>query len=113
MNLRILIHHDQILNTGKLGWARYTVLSSLLLLLVVLAVTNYWEALLLLPFAIGVLKRDWRTHIWLCFVLLFYFLLNVNQLAAAPGMPGYIQGFLIVTLFTASMLFCRWAKPAH
>jgi len=116
LNLRTLIHNDQLRNTGKTGWARYAVLSSFFLLLAALAlansVTGYLAALLLLPFAIGVLKRDWRSHIWLCFVLLFYFMFNVNQLAAAPGVLAYVQGFLIVTLFTAAMFYCRWSKAA-
>lgn len=111
MNLRILLHYDQIRNAGKVGWARYVVLSSLLLLLLALLLAaNYWQTMLLLPFAVGVLRRDWRMHIWLCFTLLFYFLLNVNQLAAAPGVLVYAQGFLIATLFMAAMLYCRWSK---
>jgi hypothetical protein len=111
LNLRILLHYDQIRNAGKVGWARYVVLLSLsFLLLVFLMAMHYWQALLLLPFAVGVLQRDWRTHIWLCFILLFYFLLNIDQLAAAPDALAYAEGFLIATLFTAAMLYCRWSK---
>jgi len=110
LSLRILIHYDQIQNTGKLGWARYAVLASFFLLLVALAVTNYVAALLLLPFVYGVLTRNWRVHIWLCFFLLFYFLFIVNKLAAAPDWLGYSEGVLIITLFVAAMLYCRWSK---
>lgn len=110
MNLRILIHHDRMLNVGKAGWARYTVLASFFLLLLALLAINHLAALLLLPFAYGVLARSWRTHIWLCFVLLFYFLFMINKLAASPDWLGYVASLLIVTLFTAAMFYCRWVK---
>ena len=110
MNLRILIHYDQIRNTGKSGWARYAVLASFFMLLLALAGINYLAALLLLPFAYGVLTRSWRTHIWLCFVLLFYFLFMVNNLAASPNWLDYSAVVLIVILFIAAMLYCRWVK---
>jgi uncharacterized membrane protein len=113
MNLRILVHYDRILNAGKSGWARYMVLASFFLLLpVLLLAKNYLAALLLLPFAYGVLTRNWRTHIWLCFLLLFYFLYVVNKLAAAPHWLDYAAGFLIVMLFVAAMFYCRWVKEA-
>ena len=110
MNLRILVHYDRILNVGKLGWSRYTVLASLLLLLLALVASHYLAALLLLPFAYGVLIRNWRAHIWLCFVLLFYFLVGINRLAHQPGWLDVMVVTLTAILFVAAMLYCRWSK---
>ena len=101
------------LRTGRLGWARYTVLASLLLLLLALALgKSYLAVLLLLPFAYGVAVQNWRSHIWLCFVLLFYFLVGINRLAHQVSALGIAVVILTVVLFIAAMLYCRWSKAA-
>lgn len=96
--------------------ARYGVVASFVLLLLLLLASRSWSALPLLIFAWGIWHQDWRIHIWLCFVLLFYFLIVINQLAQAPGAwTSWIECGLIVILFTSAMLYCRWVKavPAN
>jgi len=100
------------LNTPrKTLFARYTVLASFALLWLVLVASLSWSALPLLIFAWGIWREDWRTHIWLCFVLLFYFLVVINQLAQTPAAwASWLECGLIVILFTGAMLYCRWVK---
>jgi uncharacterized membrane protein len=62
--------------------------------------------LMMLP---GMLKNHYRSYIWLCFVLLFYFMTAVIQ-AFAPEY-GWFPKFevaLIVLLFISAMMFSRW-----
>lgn len=95
----------------KLLFSRYSVLASFVLLLLVLVASRSWSVLPLLVFAWGLWRQDWRTHIWLCFVLLFYFLVVINQLAQTPtGGMSWLECALIVILFTSAMLYCRWVK---
>lgn len=97
--------------TRKVELARRTVLAGFVLLLLLLLVTRTLAALPLFLFAWGIWRRDWRTHIWLCFVLLFYFLVVINQLAQQPfAWIGWAECVLVVTLFTSAMLYCRWVK---
>ncbi|TNF32913.1 MAG: DUF2069 domain-containing protein [Gammaproteobacteria bacterium] len=65
----------------------------------------------LLVFLPGMLRRNFRSFIWLCFVLLFYFLKIVWDLGAAQVL--WIDQCLLavlVPLYTASMLFVRWHR---
>jgi uncharacterized membrane protein len=95
----------------KVELARRTVLTGFVGLLLLLLATRPLAALPLLLFARGVWCRDWRTHIWLCFVLLFYFLVVINQLAQSPAAwLGWVECALVVALFTSAMLYCRWVK---
>jgi uncharacterized membrane protein len=95
-------------------FARYAVLASFGLLLLILAASLSWSALPLLIFAWGIWRQDWRTHIWLCFVLLFYFLVVINQLAQNPAAwSSWLECGLIVILFTGAMLYCRWVKRVN
>ena len=71
----------------------------------------FWAAKLLplLIFLPGVLGGRLRSHIWLCFVCLLYFIRLVEHLFADPHNPLNIAGMLaVVTLFNAAMLFVRW-----
>jgi len=70
-----------------------------------------WLALLapLLIFVPGLVRDRLRTYIWLCFVLLLYFMRLVVALFAQPADPLYIIGMVaVVALFTSSMLYVRW-----
>ena len=53
-----------------------------------------------------------RSHAWLCFMLLLYF--NEAVLAAATNPEtrvfGLIYALLVVVLFTAAMMYARWAS---
>jgi uncharacterized membrane protein len=91
--------------------ARNVVLVTYTLLLLELAWSNYLSAIPLLLFIIGIVKQSWRSHIWLCFLLLWYFLGNIDNLFRQEDVIlNSIELVLIVTLFIASMLYCRWSK---
>lgn len=62
--------------------------------------------LLVLP---GLLRKTARSGIWLCFMILFHFLVAINQLAVSQHVLFYsAMTGLILSLFTASLLFARW-----
>lgn len=66
--------------------------------------------LLVLP---GLLKRHYRSGIWLCFMILFHFLLAVDNVVMSGHAAFYsCMAALIVLLFIASMLFARWQARA-
>ena len=70
-----------------------------------------WLAVLL-PLAIflpGMLKDNLRSFIWLCFVLLLYFMRLVVSLFEHPTAPLSVIGMLaVVVLFISAMLYVRW-----
>lgn len=106
--------------------AQYIVLSSLLGLLGLFMLWNLWinpptavpplialaiQSLPLLAFVPGIISGSARSMIWLCFVLLLYFIVAVPHLfIAATLMFGIIEVTLISVLFIAAMLFARWRK---
>lgn len=70
-----------------------------------------WLAVLLplLIFLPGLLDDRLRSYLWLCFVLLLYFMRLVVALFAAPGSPVAIVGMIaVVTLFISAMMYVRW-----
>lgn len=113
-------------NTARTG--QVYIISSVLLALLLLALfaehlwlrpTLQWPVLLvqLLPLAL-VLPGWWRgtarAGIWLCFVLLFYFLLFISWVT----LPGYRiahvgMTLLSVVLFSTALLFSRWQAQAE
>lgn len=64
--------------------------------------------LVLLAFLPGIMKRNLRSHIWLTFVLLFYFLGAVSTAFACTSVLSVVEVLLIVELFIAAMLYVRW-----
>ncbi len=68
-----------------------------------------FQTSLLILFIPGVWKRHPRSHAWLCFVSLFYFMQGTTQ-AFVPGHEafGWILAILSMTLFCAAMMFSRW-----
>lgn len=63
----------------------------------------------LLVFFPGVFRDRPRTYIWLCFVILLYFLTVVLRLFYNPADPVAWAAMVgIVTSFVAAMLFARW-----
>ena len=69
------------------------------------------QTLPLLLFLPGLLRSWWKTYLWLCFMLLLYFLIIMDSLFSASG--GVLQGaqlLLLVVLFTAATLFARWRQ---
>lgn len=59
----------------------------------------------------GVLKGQWRAHIWLSFISLFYFLVGcLATFASNAPLEGLVLLVASVTLFISSMLFARWSR---
>lgn len=70
-----------------------------------------WMAVVLplVIFLPGMLQDQLRSYIWLCFVLLLYFMRLVVALFESPGSPMAITGMTaVVTLFVAAMMYVRW-----
>ncbi len=73
----------------------------------------WWLHMLpLLMFVIGLLKQNVRTYVWLCFVMLGYFLLAVQNVFARQTVLAMIEVALIVIMFIAAMLYVRWRSRA-
>lgn len=108
----------------RLAWRSYTVvMCSYLGLLVVFTLnTLIWPScnrqpntviwlihivpmLLFLP---GLLKRQARTHVWLSFISLGYFLAAVPLVYVCFSPLPIIETLLIVQLFISTMLYARW-----
>ena len=99
--------------------ARRAVIGSLLLLLVAQGLDSWvrqappviW-GLRILPLAIflpGLFCDRVRTFIWLCFVILLYFLTVVLRLFYNPADPvAWVAMASIVTCFITAMLYARW-----
>jgi uncharacterized membrane protein len=107
--------------------AHASTLISLLTLLFFFAITTYLargefplatvlaiiglKMLPLLAFLPGLIQGNIRTHSWLCFVLLIYFIFAV---LTTTQHQFYIQGFififLTVELFISAMMFVKWKK---
>lgn len=99
--------------------ARLAVIASLLVVVAAQALDSWvrqappviW-ALRILPLLVffpGVFRDRPRTYIWLCFVILMYFLTVVLRLFYNPADPVAWAAMVgIVTCFIAAMLFARW-----
>lgn len=106
--------------------AQYIALSCLLGLIGLFMLWNLWlnpptafpplitlaiQSLPLLAFVPGAISGSVRSMLWLCFVLLLYFIVAVPHLfLPATLMFGIIEVTLISVLFIAAMLFARWRK---
>lgn len=67
------------------------------------------RALPLLVFMPGVAKDNLRSLVWLCFVILFYFVSAVELAFARPGDAIAVLGLMtVVMLFTAATLYIRF-----
>jgi len=63
----------------------------------------------LVLFMPGVARDNLRAMIWLCFVLLFYFVSSVELVFAQPSDPVAVTGIVaVVTLFTCATLYIRF-----
>jgi uncharacterized membrane protein len=99
-----------LISSKKIHVSHLIVLGSYLGLFAVLLWSQWPLALPLSVFAWALWQGHWRSHIWLCFMLLFYFLVNINQLAQKPDWQEWFELACIVILFTSAMLWCRWSK---
>ena len=63
----------------------------------------------LLIFVPGLIRDNLRTYIWLCFVILLYFLTLVLRLFNDPADPvAWVGMGSVVIFFTAAMMYARW-----
>ena len=63
----------------------------------------------LLIFVPGLIRDNPRTYVWLCFVILLYFLTLVLRLFVDPADPvAWVAMCSVVILFTAAMMYARW-----
>ncbi len=63
----------------------------------------------LLLFAYGLVRRQPRSIVWLCFVSLLYFVAGVERLFASPSdWSAWLAMDAIVSMFVAGMLYVRW-----
>lgn len=63
----------------------------------------------LLIFIPGLARDNMRTYIWLCFVILFYFVTLVLRLFRDPADPvAWVAMGCVAILFTAAMMYARW-----
>lgn len=106
--------------------AQQIALCCLLTLLALFAVQTLWlapptalpaavalaiQTLPLLAFVPGAIKGLPRHMVWLCFVLLLYFIVAVPHLfVPATLLFGIAEVTLISLLFVAAMLFVRWSR---
>ena len=67
----------------------------------------------LLSFLPGMLRGNHKTFIWLCFVVLIYFLvLTNNMFRPGAGPADWLSLGLVCGLFISAMLFARWKQRA-
>lgn len=121
---------------ARLQWSHRLVMGSYAFLLLTMALATRWQVsgavqlqhayslvviwgikavpmLLLLAFLPGLRRRNYRTCVWLCFLLLFYFADMVATLAQSPGsVPDWLRVLACTALFTACLFFVRWQRQA-
>jgi uncharacterized membrane protein len=101
------------------GVARRAALASLAMLILAQALDAWVRGaplgiylLRILPLAVflpGLIRDQARTYIWLCFVILLYFLTVVLRLFYNPADPvAWVAMASIVVFFNAGMLYARW-----
>ncbi|UTA46699.1 DUF2069 domain-containing protein [Simiduia sp. 21SJ11W-1] len=67
----------------------------------------------LLIFVPGMLAKHYRTYSWLCFVVLFYFIVGVtNVMSPLADVYGWVTLLASVVLFNAAMMTSRWLQYA-
>ena len=65
----------------------------------------------LLLFLPGLARGAWKSHLWLCFVVMVYFTVSVSELFdPRRNLADWAELAAIVVLFTASMLYARWRQ---
>ena len=111
---------------SRTRWARQLTLGCLVVLLVVLSVEIYgivrlapetraflWViwVLPLLLFLPGLVRGNWKSYLWLCFVVLVYFMVTVSELFGPEReIADVFELMLIVVLFIAAMMYARWRQ---
>lgn len=69
------------------------------------------QSLPLLLFLPGLSRGAWKSYLWLCFVLLIYFMYIIERVFATDGgLLDVVQLVLIGALFVAATLYARWRQ---
>lgn len=111
---------------GKALWARRVLLVSFWAQVLVLTITTWWlhqegrqpsvtiwlvRVLPLLVFVPGLMRNDFRSLAWLCFVCLMYFMLAVTEAMSPLRLwINYVEVALSVTVFVSAMMTIRWCS---
>lgn len=67
---------------------------------------------LLLP-VVGVARGNVRSHSWLCFIVMIYFISGVLRTTTPTQLVwGLVEIFLSVEIFICAMLYVRWKKSS-
>ena len=66
----------------------------------------------LMCFLPGLMKGNVHSYVWLCFILLGYFIVAVPNALGCSTVLNVMEPILIVVLFTAAMMFIRWRSKA-
>lgn len=67
----------------------------------------------LVVFLPGMLRGQWKTFQWLCFVVLLYFMQVVLRLFGPQAtLLHWLELLLVCTVFISSMLYARWRRGA-
>jgi uncharacterized membrane protein len=73
------------------------------------AIILFGKLVPLFIFLPGMVRKNLRSYVWLCFVSLLYFISLVERLFAQPDSLLATAGMIaVVSLFISSMLFVRW-----
>jgi uncharacterized membrane protein len=65
----------------------------------------------LLVFLPGLLRGTWKSYLWMCFVLMVYFMVVCSNLFdPRNGLIDWIILGLICVLFTTAMMYARWRQ---
>ena len=92
-------------------WARRILWISYWMLVLEQVPVYLVSAVLLLLFLPGLLQRSWMNAIWLCFVMLGYFMVNITHLFRLDRSAlDVLELFTILTVFISGMLFARWKR---
>lgn len=70
------------------------------------------QLVLLLAFLPGIMRQNVRSHIWLTFMLLGFFMMSVSIAFACTSIFTTAEVILVAVLFTAAMLYIRWRSMA-
>ncbi|WP_019530545.1 DUF2069 domain-containing protein [Dasania marina] len=66
----------------------------------------------LLAFLPSIMRQHVRSYVWLCFMLLGYFLAAVPNALGCSTPLNILEPILIVLLFSAGMMYVRWRSRA-
>ncbi len=65
----------------------------------------------LLVFLPWLIRRNHRSMVWLCFLLIMYFLVAVPNAMSPIGVwINHVEAWLVAILFSSSMMYSRWLQ---